>query len=212
MTKHFILKLKFLVLFSALVFPGLFPIMLSGRSSGAWTAASQCGTKAFISVSSRYTTAPITSTEGLYLGGNKDGKIVQPEGINNDVYTIAKGKFTGSTAVANSFAYFPKKTWISSTDKNLPSDVLSSHDVPAILDGLKKWLKDGQGIDSTGFPITPIWSPAGGIDSSYAMSFLVIDQDVTKLESGITLTYITPTSASTDLQACFYLFAIGIIH
>ena len=212
MTQHFNLKIKFLGLFSALAFYVLFPIMLSGRSSGAWTAASQCGTKAFISVSSRYTTAPITSTGGLYLVGNKDGKIVQPEGIIKDVYTIATGKFTGSTAVANSSAYFPKNTWISSTDTNLPCDVLSSHDVPAILDGLKKWLKDGQGIDSTGFPITPIWSPAGGIGSSYVLSFLVIDQDVTKLESGITLTYITPTSASKDLQACFYLFAIGIIH
>jgi hypothetical protein len=210
MTHHFILKLKFLVLFSALVFPGLFPIMLSGHSSGAWTAASQCETKAFISISSWYTTASITSTEGLYIDGNKDGKIVQPEGINNDVYTIATGKFTGSTAVANSSAYFPKNTWISSKATNLPSDVLTSQYAPANLDGLKKWLKDGQGIDTTGFSITPIWSPAGGIDSSYAMSFLVIDQDVTKLESCITLTYITSTS--TDLQACVFLFAMGIIH
>ncbi len=209
MTQHFNLKLKFLVLFSALVFPGLFPIMLSGRSSGAWTTANQCGTKTFISVSSWYTTAPITSTEGLYLDGNKDGKIVQPEGINKDVYTIVTGEFTGSTAVANSSAYFPKNTWISSTDTNLPSDVLSSNHAPAILDGLKKWLKDDQGIDTTGFSIKPIWSPAGGIDSSYAMSFLVIDQDVTKLESCITLTYITSTS--TDLQACFFLFAMGSI-
>jgi len=122
MTHHFNLKLKFLVLISALVFNCLFPILLSGRSSGAWTAASQCETKAFISVSSRYTTVPITSAEGLYLRGNKDSKIVQPEGINKDVYTIATGKFTGSSGVANSSAYFLKSTWISSTGTNLPSD------------------------------------------------------------------------------------------
>jgi len=163
MTHHFNLKLKFLVLISALVFNCLFPILLSGRSSGAWTAASQCETKAFISVSARYTTVPITSAEGLYLGGNKVGKIVQPVGIIKDVYTIATGKFTGSTAVANSSAYFPKNTWISSTDTYLPSDVLSSHDVPAILVGLKKWLKDGQGIDTTGFIVIPIRSQDGVI-------------------------------------------------
>lgn len=209
MTQHFNLKIKFLVLFSALAFYVLFPIILSGRSSGAWTTASQCGTKTFISVSSWYTTSTINSTEGLYLDGNKDGKNVQPEGINKDVYTIATVEFTGSTAVANSSAYFSKNTWISSTDTNLPSDVLSSNHALAILDGLKKWLKDGQGIDSTGFPIRPIWSPAGRIGSSYAMSYLVIDQDITKLKSGITFTYITPTS--TDLQACFFLFAMGSI-
>ncbi|MFN5090478.1 MAG: hypothetical protein ACK5F6_10790, partial [Bacteroidota bacterium] len=71
---------------------------------------------------------------------------------------------------------------------------------PVLIDGLKKWLKDVKGIDTTGFSISPIWSPYGTSGRpGGAISFMVIDLDVTKLESGITLAHIATTTCNFDV-------------
>ena len=199
MNKLYNLKLKFLVLVSALAFSGLIPTMLSGHSTGAWMATSQCGTQAFIFVSCWHSVGPITPTEGLYIDRNQDGNIIQSGGINKSVCSTTTGEFTGTTGVANSSDYFPMTTWIGSAAANLPNDDLTSHTDPVILAGLKKWLKDVKGIDTTGFTITPIWSPTNGIGTGYAESFMVIDLDVSKLQSGTTLAHIATTTCNFDV-------------
>lgn len=84
MDKLYNLKLKFLVLVSALAFSGLIPTMLSGHSTGAWIATSQCGTQAWIFVSAwnSHTAAPVRNSEGLFIDRNQDGKIINRYGVN----------------------------------------------------------------------------------------------------------------------------------
>ena len=172
---------------------------LSGHSTGAWMATSQCGTQAFIFVSCWHPVGGISPTEGIYIDRNQDGNIVQSGGTNKSVCTTATGEYTGTTGVANSSDYFPMSTWISAATANLPNDNLTSHTDPVILEGLKKWLKDVKGIDTTGFTITPIWSPTGGIGGGNAESFMVVDLDVTRLQSGTTLAHIATTTCAFDV-------------
>ena len=142
MCKLYSLKLKFLVLVSALVFYGLVPTMLSGHSTGAWIATSGCGNQAFIFVSSWHSPGGITPAEGLYIDRNQDGMIIQSGGINKSVCSTTTGEYSGTTGVANSTDYFPMSTWINFTAANLPNGNITAHTDPVILAGLKKWLKD----------------------------------------------------------------------
>ena len=193
------LKHKFLVLVSALVIYGLVPTMLSGHSTGAWMATSACGKQAFIFVSAWHPVGGITPAEGLYIDRNQNGMIIQSGGINKSVCNTPTGEYTGTTGVANSTDYFPMSTWISSTTANLPNDNLTSHTDPAILNGLKKWLKVVKGIYTKGFTITPIWTPSGGIGIGNAESFMFIDLDVSKLQSGNTLAHVATTTCNFDV-------------
>jgi hypothetical protein len=203
MSKLYNLKHKFLMLVSALVFSGLIPNILSAHSTGAWIATSQCGTRAFIFVSAWHPAGTITPTQGLYIDRNKDGNIINALGVNKSVCTLSgatNGELTGTTGVANSSDYFPMSTWITSTAAGLPNTNLTSHTNPVLLDGLKKWLKDVKGIDTTGFTISPIWTPGGGIGINNAESFMVLDLDVTQLETGTTFAHMATTTV--DFTPC----------
>ena len=104
------LKLKFLVLISALVFFGLTPSILSAHSTGGWVAVPKCGTgKAYLFISTYHdysfydATAPHSANrtspvQGIYIDFNKDESIKDKNGndvLKCSISTAQAGDYSG---------------------------------------------------------------------------------------------------------------------
>ena len=195
MNKLYNLKLKFLVLVSALVFSGLIPSMLSGHSTGAWLATSTCGTKAWIFVSTWDGDGSANPTQGIYIDTDKDGFIRNASGTNKSVCSLVGtngGELTGAGASGNP-DYFAMTDWEPNTALGLPLTIVS-HTHISTYNGIKKYLRDFKGVDTSQITVSNIWVPGGTCTNLSIYSMMVIDVDVTKLESGTTRAHIATTT------------------
>lgn len=192
--KNYIEKLpKILLIFGFLLFNFQ---QLFSHSTGAWLATSKCGTKAWIFVSawnSHTATTPRIS-EGIYIDRDKDGKIVNFAGINKNYCDIPTSEFTGTGASLSSSDYFQMTDWKNPSVFGLSGApyVFTSYTDLNILNGIKKYLSDVKGVDTSVISVTNIWAPGG---TQNIASMMIIDLDVTLLQSGTTKAHIASTTA-----------------
>ena len=116
---------------------------------------------------------------------------------------VPRSDLSGTGAYGVSRDYFKMDKWANATDLFVnPADLTGSSSSwplvtgsdftnPKLYNALKKFLRDSMGVDTSLYTITPIWTPSCGDE---AISFMLIDLDVTQLQSGTTQAHVAMTS------------------
>ena len=152
------------------------------------------------------------TSEGIYIDRNQDGLVRNNDNNNLAFCSQTISQMSGLSTLAgtpttSSSDYFPMSSWRRPGAFGLSQPyTMTSHTDPNLINGIKKYLADNKGVDTSQINVSNIWVPGGSCSNLSIYSMMVIDLDVTKLQSGTTLAHIATTTQ--DFLPCTGFLAI----